>query len=133
MFRKAYRGFKKSGHMRRSDKTEIQKGKTIMRNLMSVLPGFFVAIAPIVAIICGYIGKRKNYGFIIFALLGLILPPVGLIVVLVIPENGAKRKGDPVIAPSPADELAKYKQLLDQGVISPEEFERKKEEIMNIK
>ena len=34
------------------------------------------------------------------------------------------------VALSSAEELKKYKELLDQGVISPEEFERKKEQLL---
>ncbi len=33
---------------------------------------------------------------------------------------------------SPADELKKYKELLDMGAITPEEYEKKKKELLNM-
>ncbi|MBQ8923006.1 MAG: SHOCT domain-containing protein [Oscillospiraceae bacterium] len=52
----------------------------------------------------------------------------------------AKSESKPAAAPSavlppqptPADELAKYKALLDQGAITPEEYERKKQQLLNL-
>lgn len=35
-------------------------------------------------------------------------------------------------APSAADEIMKYKNLLDQGIISQEEFEQKKKQLLNL-
>ncbi|PAD46215.1 hypothetical protein CHH65_18635 [Shouchella clausii] len=32
---------------------------------------------------------------------------------------------------SPADEIRKYKSLFDEGIISEEEFEKKKKELLN--
>ena len=34
--------------------------------------------------------------------------------------------------PSPADELKKYKELLDTGAISQDEFETKKNQLLNL-
>ncbi|WP_342753189.1 SHOCT domain-containing protein [Shouchella clausii] len=36
-----------------------------------------------------------------------------------------------MILPSPADEIRKYKSLFDEGIISEEEFEKKKKELLN--
>ena len=33
---------------------------------------------------------------------------------------------------SPADEIKKYKELLDMGAITPEEFEKKKKQLLNL-
>jgi hypothetical protein len=38
----------------------------------------------------------------------------------------------PVYAPSPADEIKKYKELLDSGILTQEEFELKKKQILGI-
>ena len=42
------------------------------------------------------------------------------------------RKNNPTIAISPADELRKYKELLDSGIITEEEFKKKKSELLGI-
>ncbi len=42
------------------------------------------------------------------------------------------RQQTPVTSSSSADELLKFKNLLDQGVISPEEFEQKKKQLLNL-
>ena len=38
----------------------------------------------------------------------------------------------PVVAPSPADELKKYKELLDMGAISEEEYTEKKRQLLKL-
>ena len=41
-------------------------------------------------------------------------------------------KADSTPAASPADEIKKYKELLDMGIISQEEFEAKKKQLLNL-
>ena len=38
----------------------------------------------------------------------------------------------PVVASSPADEIKKYKELLDMGIITQEEFETKKKQLLGL-
>ena len=71
---------------------------------------------------CARIASKKGYSYGGFFALGFFLPIIGLIIALVI--------GDKASAPT-ADELLKYKTLLDQGVITQEEFELKKQQLMS--
>ena len=45
--------------------------------------------------------------------------------------NDAKRNVVSVSASSSADEIRKYKELLDDGIISQEEFDKKKKQLLN--
>ena len=46
-------------------------------------------------------------------------------------ENITGSKGEGTIL-SPADEIKKYKELLDMGAITPEEYEEKKKKLLNM-
>ena len=41
-------------------------------------------------------------------------------------------KNAPVVADTPADEIKKYKELLDMGVITQEEFDAKKKQLLGL-
>ncbi|MBC5583726.1 SHOCT domain-containing protein [Eggerthella sp. NSJ-70] len=95
----------------------------LMSDCMEML--FLPALA--VGAVCGFvsasIGKRKGYSYGAFFALGLFLGVVGLIISLVVQDKGNQ-------ASDAADALLKYKQLLDLGAITQEEFEVKKSEFL---
>lgn len=108
-----------------------------------VTPIFFViiAIAVALALIPATIARKKGYGFVGFFVLGIFFFLIALIVALCL-DDKTKRTASIVIAPdsfstngniSTADEIQKFKKLLDSGVISQEEFEAKKRELLNHK
>ena len=76
----------------------------------------------------GKIASKKGYSFGGFFALGFFLGVIGLVIALVISDKTA-----PVIPlrTEGADDLIKYKSLLDQGVITQEEFDAKKQFIMS--
>lgn len=74
------------------------------------------------AFICGNIASKKGYSYSLFAFIGLITGIIGVIVAAVMPD---KKQGA-----GNADALLKYKELLDKGVITQEEFDAKKNELM---
>jgi uncharacterized membrane protein len=94
-------------------------------------------IAIVVALICGAasysIVKEKGYteGLYTYFILGLCLGLLGVILAAVKPEspnkqsNGINNKKDANL-----DMLMKYKELLDMGAITQEEFDKKKSELM---
>lgn len=47
-------------------------------------------------------------------------------------ELKTSHRGNAVNSTSPADELIKYKQLLDMGALTQEEFDKKKKELLNL-
>ncbi|MEO1770277.1 SHOCT domain-containing protein [Candidatus Enterococcus ferrettii] len=47
-------------------------------------------------------------------------------------SNGANEAALNISAPSAADEIRKFKELLDEGIITEEDFETKKKELMNL-
>lgn len=90
--------------------------------MFSISPEIIVIL--VVWIVCAFVSgnmaSKKGYSYNAFALLGLITGVIGVIVAAVLPD---KTGGN-------ADALLKYKELLDKGVITQEEFDKKKSELM---
>lgn len=82
----------------------------------------------IVAIVCCAIcvaqARKKGCNAFGFGVMGLILGIIGLIIALVVPNRKARE------AFTAAESLEKYKRLLDQGIITQEEFDQKKRELL---
>lgn len=89
------------------------------------------------------IAKNKGYSFGLWWFYGWMLFIVAIIHVSLIPDKNAQQV--PVKAPphilycppsnagqSAADELKKYKELKDQGVLTEEEFQAKKEQLLKL-
>lgn len=97
-----------------------------------------------------FIGGWKEHYFL-YILYGLVIALIILIVLSIIITK--KKKLDPVQAPNPinpvptytqpspsnfapmppaAEQITQYKKLLDDGVITPEEFEQKKQQLLNL-
>lgn len=94
------------------------------------LPEFLTLMVPLIAFfICGLIakgiGKKKGYGSVLSFCAGFFLTILGIVIMAVVPDKSGKEK-----VVTSADALLKYKQLLDAGAISQEEFETKKKELM---
>lgn len=77
-------------------------------------------ICALIALIPANIAKNKGYSFGLWWLYGFALFFVAFIHSLFLPDKNAQA----------ADELLKYKELLDAGVITENEFEAKKEQLM---
>lgn len=93
------------------------------------------------AFIPASIAKQKGYSFGIWWFYGWMLFIVAIIHVAVIPnKNASQTVYIPTDIPSPSpvsnrstiDELKKYKELLDSGVITQEEFAAKKEQLLKL-
>ena len=86
----------------------------------------FVSLA--IGIVCGYFSskqaEKKGYSKGGFFCLGFFLGVIGLLVALLIPTSGNQE------ATTPAESILKYKELLDRGAITQEEFEMKKRELL---
>ncbi|GAB3923600.1 SHOCT domain-containing protein [Mucilaginibacter myungsuensis] len=96
--------------------------------ILILIVGVGIWIAPI---FLGYsLGKDRTIGGGVGLILGFFLSYLGVIIVLL-----SSRKQQPVFynfntPTSSADELTKYKTLLDNGTISEEEFKRQKARIL---
>ena len=64
--------------------------------------------------------------------LGFFLGIIGIIIAACKPDLNAVSGIQPVKSISDADELTTYKSLLDDGVISQEEFDQKKKQILGL-
>lgn len=84
---------------------------------------FLLLLFALLAIIPARIAKSKGYSFGGFYAFGLFLFPFALVTAIVM-----RCKNDQAV--SSADEIAKYKKLMDDGVITAEEFEMKKSALM---
>lgn len=71
------------------------------------------------------IGEKKGYGAGLSFCAGFFLFILGIIIMTVLPDKSGKEK-----AVTSADALLKYKELLDAGAISQEEFDAKKKELL---
>lgn len=88
-----------------------------------------LSIAALLGLIPANIAKNKGYSFGLWWFYGWMLFIVAIIHVQFIPD-----KNNPVTTSSNvsyADELKKYCDLKDQGVISEAEFQEKKNQLLN--
>ena len=102
---------------------------------------YYIAVLIVAAglgLIPANIAKKKGYSFGLWWLYGWLLFIVAIIHVSLIPDKnqqpgpgapGAGGWNAPV--PDTADELLKFKQLLDAGAITQEEFDRKKWDLLH--
>ena len=106
---------------------------------MEVLIGgyliFVLLVAAGLGLIPAFIAKEKGYSFGLWWLYGWMLFIVAIIHVILIPDKNAPSAPPPrPKTPSigAADEIRRYKELLDEGVITQEEFEQKKTQLLNL-
>lgn len=86
---------------------------------------FLLVIIFVILPIPARIASKKGYSYIGFLVFAIFFYPIALIVSLLIDDkNLYKSESDK------ADALIKYKQLLDEGVITQEEFDKKKSEYL---
>lgn len=88
------------------------------------------------------IAKNKGYNFWLWWLYGFFLWLVAVIHACVLPNKYALQQQPPYNNPMPpyappysqsaADEIKKYKELYDRGVITEEEFQAKKRQLLNL-
>ena len=97
-----------------------------------------LAVAAALGLIPANIAKKKGHSFGLWWFYGWMLFIVAIIHVQFIEDYNAPKKEMNNITPhspsnfsySTADEIKKYKELLDQGVITEAEFNRKKEQLL---
>lgn len=95
-----------------------------------------LGLAAALGLIPAGIAKAKGYSFGLWWLYGWLLFAAAIIHVLFIPDK-LERPERPSTVPytppsmgSAADELGKYKKLLDEGAITEEEYQVKKRQIL---
>jgi len=104
-------------------------------NLFCVL-----AIAALLGLILANIAKEKGYSFGLWWFYGWMLFIVAIIHVQFIPDkNAGKTEYHPGSIPychpsqtNSAYEIRQYKELMDRGIITEEEFEKKKKQILGV-
>ena len=93
-------------------------------------------IAAALGLIPANIAKKKGYSFGLWWLYGWLLFIVAIIHVSLIPDKNASAVGPMGTMASPgattADELIKYKELLDAGAITQAEFDAKKRQLLGM-
>jgi len=100
-------------------------------------------IAAGLAFIPANIAKNKGYSFGLWWFYGWMLFIVAIIHVSCIPDKNAQQIPAQSAAQTPyapilnsersvADEIKKYKELMDQGVITEEEFQAKKRQLLKL-
>lgn len=102
---------------------KIVAGIGIPELTIMLLPA--IIVGAICGAICYTLGKKKGYSPAAFGAMGFFLAVIGVIIALVLPD-----KNDGSREAAAADGLIKYKELLDTGVITQEEFDKKKSELL---
>ena len=92
-------------------------------------PELTIILAIVLSVVAGFIakgiGEKKGYGAGLSFCAGFFLFILGIIIMAVLPDKNGKEK-----EVTSADALLKYKELLDAGAISQEEFDIKKKELL---
>ncbi len=86
-----------------------------------------LAVAGVCAYFCSKIAGSKGYSPAMFGVLGFLFSFIMLIIVFVMPDKADQTRSREVDA---AIALEKYKKLLDDGVITKAEFDKKKNELL---
>lgn len=97
-----------------------------------------LGVAALLGLIPANIAKNKGHSFGLWWFYGWMLFIVAIIHVQFIEDYNASKKEVKVVASldpstpvySAADEIKKYKELLDQGVITESEFNQKKQKLL---
>lgn len=94
-----------------------------------------IIIAAFLGLIPASIAQKKGYSFGLWWFYGWMLFIVAIIHVNLIEDKTQPKMppyayGTPPVVPSAADELKKYKALYDQNVITEEEFQQMKAQIL---
>ena len=100
-----------------------------------------LVLAAVLGLIPAYIAKSKGRSFALWWIYGWMLFIVAIIHVQFISDfngNDAEKRSSSIpYSPSSlgtvADEIQKYKNLLDQGTITEEEYREKKEQLLRLK
>lgn len=93
-----------------------------------------LAIAAGLGLIPATIARNKGYSFGLWWFYGWMLFIVAIIHVTMIPDKNAPPAPPPVrrSPPGVAEEIGRYKELLDGGAITREEFDAKKRQLLNM-
>jgi hypothetical protein len=99
-----------------------------------------LAVACIGAFICSLLASGKQRSALGWFFIGFFLPLIGIILIVVLPNGGGGLQVPPDVDPYPVqvqrpaptalDELDKLAGLRDRGVLSPQEFEAKKRDLL---
>lgn len=96
-----------------------------------------LVVLALLGLIPAFIAKGKGRSFWLWWFYGCLLFWVAFIHALFIKNNNVREEMKVVVTTDPsnsayssADEIKKYKELLDEGIISEEEFNRKKQQIL---
>lgn len=103
----------------------------------------YLVVGLLGGVICAAIAPSKNRSAIGWFVIGFLIPLIGIILIVVLgPANDGLQppmaQGFEIEAPAtratpkedPTQTLAKLASLRDQGVITPDEFEQKKREVL---
>ena len=93
-----------------------------------------LVVAAFLGLIPATIAKNKGYSFGLWWFFGWMLFIVAICAVFALPDKNAQAQefNQPPSTQSVADELLKFKELLDAGVITEDEFKAKKDQLMKL-
>lgn len=104
-------------------------------DMSTILMAMGIVVDGVLAYFSGQIASKKGHDFATYAVLGVLLPIIGIIIAAALPDRVMQQTIAQTAAKgnkeSGADALIKYKALLDDGAITQEEFDRMKRQILD--
>jgi len=99
-----------------------------LAEIVFLLVSFLITV--IIPSVWGYkVGAQRSIGAAVGLLLGFFLSYIGIIIIYLTPLSSQSNPGNSPFN-STADELQKYKQLLDSGAITEQEYNQQKARIL---
>ena len=93
----------------------------------------FIILRLFSIIICAALASNRNRSEMLWAFLGLILGLLPVLVIACLPTiQSNENKQNDISLSNNLDELKKLKELLDSNIITQEEFENLKKQILNL-
>lgn len=91
----------------------------------------WLVVGVIFGVVSGKLAERKGYSFWPYFALGFCLCLIGLVIVLAMQDKSPSSINGQLASSGCADELLKYKKLMDEGAISKEEFDAVKARLLS--
>ena len=93
---------------------------------------FYLIIATVFAFVCANMAKNRSRSAGLWGFLGFLIGLIAVIVLAIIGnDDSTAQQAEATPATGPLDEIAKLKELLDEGALNQEEFDAQKQKLLS--